>query len=144
MQNQPLPTDIELHKQSRYLEIYFSDGAVFRLPCEFLRVYSPSAEVRGHAPDEHRLQVGKEDVSITDLRQIGNYALKIFFDDGHKSGLYDWGYLYKLGSSWQALWRNYLDRLEEAGFARKATDPFAAIEGRGKRIAYMPNAQSQQ
>jgi DUF971 family protein len=131
MDNQHLPTEIRLHKKSRYLEITFADGAHFRLPCEYLRVYSPSAEVRGHAPGEARLQVGKEGVNIEDLQQVGNYALKIFFDDGHDSGLYDWHYLYKLGRAWQPLWLDYLDRLKAAGNERVGPDPFAQLRAQG-------------
>jgi len=139
MENHPLPTDIALHQQSRYLEIAFADGARFCLPCEYLRVYSPSAEVRGHAPDEARLQIGKETVGIRDLQQIGNYALKIFFDDGHKSGLYDWGYLYKLGRAWQPLWFDYLQRLKDAGYERNAPDPFDEMRRQGAIIASLPS-----
>jgi len=138
VENQQLPTEIRLHRQSRYLEISFADGAHFRLPCEYLRVYSPSAEVRGHTPDEVKLQVGKEGVNIDDLRQIGNYAVKIFFDDGHRSGLYDWRYLYKLGRAWQPLWLDYVERLKAAGHARKRPDPFTEIQERGQIVAELP------
>ena len=124
MASWPVPTEIKLHQKSRVLEIHYDDGAVFELPCEYLRVYSPSAEVRGHLPGEAKLQVGKEHVSITDLQQIGNYAVKIFFDDGHKSGLYDWRYLYHLGQSWRPRWNEYLQRLAESGYTRKGPDPF--------------------
>ena len=132
------PTEIALHRKSRVLEIAYDDGARFLLPCEYLRVYSPSAEVRGHAPDEAKLQVGKEQVGITDLQQIGTYALKIFFDDGHKSGLYDWPYLYKLGRGWQPLWLDYLERLRSAGQQRRAPDPFEAITQGGQKPALLP------
>jgi DUF971 family protein len=138
VEERPRPTEIELHRQSRVLEIAFADGARFRLPCEYLRVYSPSAEVRGHSPDEAKLQVGKEDVNIADLRQVGRYAVKIFFDDGHSSGLYDWGYLYRLGRAWQPLWFDYLDRLEAAGGQRRGPDPFAELEGRGLAPSELP------
>ena len=140
MECQHLPTEIQLHKQSRYLEISFADGARFLLPCEYLRVHSPSAEVRGHAPDEAKLQVGKEAVNIENLQQIGSYAVKIFFDDGHKSGLYDWRYLYKLGRAWQPLWYDYLDRLKAAGRERKGSDPFAELEAKGQTIATLPGS----
>jgi len=133
-----LPTEIRLHKQSRYLEISFADGARFRLPCEYLRVYSPSADVRGHTPDETKLQIGKEGINISDLRQVGNYAVKIFFDDGHSSGLYDWRYLYKLGRAWQPMWLDYLERLESAGHQRRAPDPFAEIQTRGQLVSELP------
>lgn len=133
-----LPTDIQLHQKSRVLEIAFDDGARFLLPCEYLRVFSPSAEVRGHSPSTAKLQVGKEHVGITDLQPIGNYAVKIFFDDGHKSGLYDWQYLYKLGRAWQPLWFDYLERLASAGQARTEPDPFEVIKSGGEEPARLP------
>jgi DUF971 family protein len=144
MDNKPLPTDISLHQKSRVLEIRFDDGARFRLPCEYLRVLSPSAEVRGHSPATAKLQIGKEEVNIRDLEQIGSYALKIIFDDGHKSGLYDWQYLYKLGRAWQPLWLDYLDRLREAGRSRSGPDPFEEMRARGETPAELParNAES--
>jgi len=140
MQNNQLPTEIKLHQQTRFLEISFADGARFCLPCEYLRVYSPSAEVRGHSPDEAKLQVGKENVNITDMQQIGSYAIKIFFDDGHKSGLYDWGHLYKLGRAWQPLWADYLDRLKAAGYKRNGPDPFAELKARGQVVSKLPES----
>lgn len=140
MENQHLPTEIQLHRQSRYLEISFADGARFCLPCEYLRAYSPSAEVRGHAPGEARLQVGKEGVNITDLQQVGSYAVKIFFDDGHSSGLYDWRYLYKLGRAWQPLWFDYLDRLKAAGHERTGPDPFVELQARGRTVSELPGS----
>jgi DUF971 family protein len=139
MESRPLPTDIKLHQKSRVLEVTYDDGARFLLPCEYLRVHSPSAEVRGHSPDEAVLQVAKEKVNITDLQQIGNYALKIFFDDGHKSGLFDWQYLYRLGRGWQPLWQEYLRRLRDAGRERNAPDPFEEIEARGDRPSILPS-----
>lgn len=138
MEQNPRPTDIHLHSQSKVLEISYDDGARFRLPCEYLRVYSPSAEVRGHTPDQAKLQVGKEDVNISRLEPIGNYAVKIFFDDGHRSGLFDWGYLYKLGRGWQPLWQDYLQRLRDAGHQRKADDPFERLESSGQRPSELP------
>jgi len=138
MERHPLPTEIKLHQQSRVLELNYDDGARFRLPCEYLRVLSPSAEVRGHSPATAKLQVGKELVSIRDLQQVGNYAVKIFFDDGHDSGLYDWQYLYRLGRAWQPLWQDYLRQLEDAGQARKAPDPFEVMQSRGESPAEMP------
>lgn len=116
----------------------FADGAHFRLPFEYLRVYSPSAEVRGHSPATARLQVGKEEVSITDVRQIGLYAVKLVFDDGHDSGLYDWAYLYKLGRAWQPLWYDYLRRLQDAGHERRGPDPFEVLQARGEAPADLP------
>ncbi len=138
MKTHPRPTEIRLHQQSRLFEIHYADGAHFLLPCEYLRVYSPSAEVRGHAPEEAVLQVGKERVNIQRLEPVGNYALKIYFDDGHHSGLFDWAYLYRLGRAWQPLWQDYLKRLEEAGHARTAPDPFCQLQAQGKQPAQLP------
>jgi DUF971 family protein len=129
MATNPRPTDIQLHQKSRVLEIQYDDGAHFQLPCEYLRVLSPSAEVRGHLPGQEKLQVGKEGVNITDIQPVGNYAVKIFFDDGHKSGLYDWRYLYQLGRKQAVLWADYIDRLQAAGHQRKGPDPFLALKG---------------
>jgi len=123
----PRPTDLKLHQKSRLLELSFDDGARFELPCEYLRVYSPSAEVRGHLPGQEKLQLGKERVNITDIQQVGSYAVKLFFDDGHHSGLYDWRYLYRLGVERDTLWRDYLQRLERAGQRRNGPDPFADL-----------------
>lgn len=117
---QHVPTDIELHQVSRVLEVSFDDGARFRLPCEYLRVYSPSAEVRGHGPGQGVLQVGKEGVNIRAIEAVGNYAVKLVFDDGHDTGLYTWDYLYQLGRNQDANWREYLAALEAAGHARRA------------------------
>ena len=114
----PHPTEIKLHQASRRLEIAFSDGARFDLPCEFLRVHSPSAEVRGHGPGQETLQVGKRDVGIRSLEPIGHYAIRPTFTDGHDSGIYPWDLLYDLGSRQDELWQDYLDRLEEAGASR--------------------------
>ena len=140
MEQHPLPTEINLHQQSRILEIVYDDGARFRLPCEYLRVYSPSAEVRGHTPDQAKLQIGKEAVNITDLQQVGSYAVKIVFDDGHRSGLYDWQYLYKLGRGWQPLWLDYLDRLNDVGRKRTAPDPFEVLRERGESPSELPGS----
>lgn len=115
----PRPTDIKLHQVSRLLEISFDDGAHFSLPCEFLRVYSPSAEVRGHGPGQEVLQTGKQDINITAIEPVGLYALKLTFSDGHDTGLYSWDYLYELGANQAALWQEYLDKLSRAGIARK-------------------------
>ncbi|MBK1647876.1 gamma-butyrobetaine hydroxylase-like domain-containing protein [Rhabdochromatium marinum] len=138
MENSPRPTDLQLHTLSRVLELHYDDGAHFRLPCEYLRVYSPSAEVRGHTPDQAKLQIGKEQVNITNLEPVGNYAVKIFFDDGHKSGLFDWGYLYKLGRGWQPLWQDYLQRLRDAGRSRSGEDPFNQLQARGEAPSERP------
>ncbi|MGQ0658815.1 MAG: gamma-butyrobetaine hydroxylase-like domain-containing protein [Chromatiales bacterium] len=113
-----VPTAITLHQQSRVLELAFDDGSVFRLPCEFLRVYSPSAEVKGHGPGQGVLQVGKENVNIKDIEPVGHYAVKLVFDDGHNTGLYSWDYLYKLGVEQERLWGEYLEALERAGHVR--------------------------
>ena len=115
----PRPTDIRLHQASRKLEVVFDDGAHFHLSCEFLRVYSPSAEVRGHGPGQEVLQVGKEDVNIVGIEPVGLYAVKLTFSDGHDSGLYSWDYLYEIGSRQTELWQAYLARLAAAGHARK-------------------------
>jgi DUF971 family protein len=113
------PTDIRLHQKSRVLEISFNDGAVFRLPCELLRVYSPSAEVRGHGPGQEVLQVGKERVNISAIEPVGSYAVKLVFDDGHDTGLFSWDLLYKLGARQQEYWDDYLARLKAAGHERQ-------------------------
>jgi DUF971 family protein len=111
-------TEITLHQQSRTLEVQFSDGANYQLPCEYLRVYSPSAEVRGHFGVGAKLVTGKEQVNIKAMQPVGQYAVKILFDDGHDSGLFDWDYLYKLGKQYAVLWTDYLDRCREAGISR--------------------------
>jgi DUF971 family protein len=113
------PKEIQLHQQSRILEITYEDGEHFELPCEYLRVYSPSAEVRGHGPGQEVLQLGKEDINITAIEPVGHYAVKLVFDDGHDSGIYAWEYLYDLGANQQQKWQQYLDRLKEAGYQRK-------------------------
>jgi DUF971 family protein len=112
------PTEITLHQKSKTLEVAFEDGARFNLPAEFLRVYSPSAEVVGHGEGQETLQVGKRNVGIKGLEPIGLYAIKIIFDDRHDSGLYSWDYLYGLGRDQEILWHNYLHRLEAAGASR--------------------------
>jgi DUF971 family protein len=114
------PTDIILHRQSRALEIAFHDGKRFRLPAEFLRVLSPSAEVRGHGPGQEVLQAGKKDVAIVSVEPVGNYAVKLVFSDGHDTGLYSWEYLYSIGNDQDALWQDYLNRLADAGASRDA------------------------
>jgi DUF971 family protein len=114
----PHPTDIRLHRASRVLEVAFDDGTRFKLPCEYLRVYSPSAEVRGHGPGQEVLQVGKENVNITAVEPVGNYAVKLYFDDGHNTGIYSWEWLYKLGTQHEAKWREYLTQLAKAGYER--------------------------
>jgi DUF971 family protein len=115
----PRPTEINLHQKSRVLELTFDDGSHFNLPCEYLRVYSPSAEVRGHGPGEEVLQLGKENVNIVQIEPVGSYAVCLHFDDGHNTGIYSWDTLYNLGKHQDALWREYLTRLEKAGHKRK-------------------------
>lgn len=115
----PLPEDIVLHAVSRTLEIRFDDGALFNLPAEYLRVSSPSAEVRGHGVGNEVLQTGKKNVGISGLEPVGHYALKIVFDDGHDSGLYSWTYLYELGEKYDQNWQDYLNRLAAAGAGRE-------------------------
>ena len=112
----PQPTDLAVRQKSRILEIAFDDGSSFSIPFELMRVYSPSAEVKGHGPGQETLQVGKRDVGITGVEPVGNYAVKPLFTDGHESGIFTWDYLYKLGSEHAALWQDYLDRLHAAGF----------------------------
>ncbi len=116
----PRPTDIKLHQISRVLEMDFDDGAKFKLPCEYLRVYSPSAEVRGHGPGQETLQTGKEQVNVVGIEPVGLYALKLTFSDGHDTGLYSWDYLYELGARQDELWRDYLEKLGAAGGKREA------------------------
>lgn len=114
------PTDIKLHQKSRMLEVAFDDGSRFNLPCEYLRVYSPSAEVRGHGPGQEVLQVGKENVNIANIEPVGTYAVCLHFDDGHNTGIYSWDWLHHLGTERARLWKEYLDRLAQAGVTRKA------------------------
>jgi len=120
-----------LHTASRVLEIEFDDGAKFRLPFEFLRVNSPSADVRGHGPGQETLQVGKKSVTITSLEPIGHYAIKPSFSDGHDSGIYSWEYLYELGQNQDRLWAEYLERLEAAGGSREGDAASATTVRRG-------------
>ena len=114
-----VPTGITLHQKSRVLEIAFSDGRSFRLPYEFLRVYSPSAEVRGHGPGQEVLQVGKRNVEIRGLEPVGSYAVQPQFSDGHNTGIYSWDYLYELGESQERLWSQYLEKLKAANASRE-------------------------
>jgi DUF971 family protein len=114
----PVPIEIKLHQKSRELELTFSNQAHFRLSCEYLRAYSPSAEVRGHGPGQEILQIGKQNVSILAIDPVGNYAVKLRFSDGHDTGIYSWDYLYDLGASQERLWAEYLSRLEQAGASR--------------------------
>ena len=113
------PTDIKLHQKSHMLEVAFDDGSHFNLPCEYLRVYSPSAEVRGHGPGQEVLQLGKENVNITHIEPVGTYAVCLHFDDGHNTGIYSWDWLHHLGINQESLWKEYIDRLAKAGHQRK-------------------------
>jgi len=115
----PPPTEIKLHQKSRVLEIAFADGATFRLPCEFLRVYSPSAEVRGHGPGQEVLQTGKREVEIARIEPVGQYAVQLHFSDGHDTGIYSWDLLYDYGMRQDEMWRHYLKRMEGAGASRE-------------------------
>jgi len=120
----PDPVEIKLHRQSRLLEISFQDGKTFRIPCEFLRVYSPSAEVRGHGPGQEVLQVGKKNVNIIHIEPVGQYAVRLDFSDGHNTGLYSWDLLYDYGLHQDKMWEHYLNRLEGAGASREpVSDP---------------------
>jgi DUF971 family protein len=114
----PRPTEIKLHQVSRILEVSFTDGNVFQFTCEYLRVNSPSAEVRGHGPGQEVLQVGKKDVEIQGIEPVGAYAVKLIFSDGHDTGIFSWDYFYELGVNQEANWTSYLKRLEAAGASR--------------------------
>jgi DUF971 family protein len=114
-----IPTELNFHRQSKVLELTFDDGSHFNLPCEFLRVYSPSAEVQGHGPGQRVLQLGKEEVNIDRIEPVGNYAVCLHFDDEHNTGIYSWDYLLRLGQNQEGLWQEYLDELEKAGHKRK-------------------------
>lgn len=114
------PKEIHLHQKSKVLELVYENGTRHNLPCEYLRVFSPSAEVRGHGPGQEVLQIGKEDVNISAIEPTGNYAVKLVFTDGHDTGIYDWDLLYRLGESYRDNWQDYLARLNEAGHSRKS------------------------
>jgi DUF971 family protein len=130
--NTPVPTEIKVHQKSRVMEIAFSDGARFELPFEFLRVYSPSAEVRGHGPGQEVLQTGKRGVEIAAVEPVGAYAIQPTFSDGHATGIYSWDYLYEIGLNRDALWAQYLKRLEAAGASRDVdTTAMPAPKGGG-------------
>jgi DUF971 family protein len=116
----PLPLEICLHQEMRVLSVQFDDGAAFDLPCEYLRVFSPSAAVRGHGEGQEVLQTGKRAVNIRAINPVGQYAVQLVFDDGHDSGLYSWDYLYDLGRLQSENWAGYLDRLQQAGASRDA------------------------
>jgi len=115
----PRPNEIKLHQQSRLMEISFAGGEVFKFSYEFLRVHSPSAEVRGHSPGQEILQTGKQDVNINHIEPVGSYAIRLDFSDGHNSGLYSWDLLYRYGINQDRMWQHYLERMDEAGASRK-------------------------
>ena len=135
----PIPTELTVHQKSRLFEVAFDDGSAFSIPFELMRVYSPSAEVKGHGPGQETLQVGKREVGIKGVEPVGNYAVKPLFTDGHESGIFTWDYLYKLGNEQDALWATYMDRLHASGFDGDSgrdsgislTGPSAAKQGGG-------------
>jgi DUF971 family protein len=116
--NTPRPTDITLHQKSGLLDVVFDDGASFSLPVEYLRVFSPSAEVRGHGPGQEVLQTGKRAVGVKAIEPVGVYAVKFVFSDGHDTGIYSWDYLYELGLKRESNWKSYLARMDQAGASR--------------------------
>jgi len=122
MNNTPIPEEITLHKESKLIEIKFDDGMKCMLSYEFLRVYSPSAEVQGHNPTQAVLQTGKENVNIDKLTPVGRYAIKIHFSDGHDTGLYSWSYLYNLAKNYEQLWLEYIGKLDVAGIKRNPVE----------------------
>jgi DUF971 family protein len=117
--NSPRPTEIKLHQKSRLLEIAFDNGKTYSLTHEYLRVFSPSAEVRGHGPGQEVLQVGKKGVDIIAVDPVGNYGVQLGFSDGHNTGIYAWDYLYELGEKEESNWKTYLARMEKAGASRE-------------------------
>ena len=115
----PRPTEIHLHQVSKVVDISFDDGRSFTLPVEYLRVFSPSAEVRGHGPGQEVLQTGKKEVDITRVEPVGSYAIQLCFSDGHETGIYSWDLLYHFGAQQETMWRQYLERMEQAGASRE-------------------------
>lgn len=115
----PRPTELNLHQQSRVLDVTFEDGRQYSLPCEYLRVFSPSAEVRGHGPGQEVLQFGKKEVNVQAIEPVGSYGVKLVFTDGHDTGIYSWDYLYDLGAKKDSNWKSYLARLAQAGKSRE-------------------------
>lgn len=116
----PRPTQLDYHRRSKVLEVHFDDGQSYRLPAEYLRVFSPSAEVKGHGPGQEVLQVGKEAVAIERVEPVGHYAVRLHFDDGHNTGLYTWRVLRTLGERQEENWRSYLARLAKSGYTRQS------------------------
>ncbi len=131
----PVPIQIVLHQTSRVLELTYSDGKQFRLPCELLRVYSPSAEVRGHGPGQETLQTGKAQVGIDAIEPVGHYAIQPLFSDGHYTGIFSWDYLYWLGDRQETLWQDYLQRLAEAGASREPVAGSDTVSDTGMQSA---------
>ena len=127
------PSELKLHRQSRELEVGFADGTRFRLPCELLRVYSPSAEVRGHGAGERKLMTGKKYVNIEQIDLVGNYAIRIVFDDGHDTGIYAWDYLRDLGTNRDDYWHRYLEDLKVANSSRLPNVPIGHWQPDGGR-----------
>lgn len=115
----PRPTELKLHQKSRLLEVAFDDGKQFTFSCEFLRVYSPSAEVRGHGPGQEVLQVGKKNIDIAAIEPVGSYAVKLVFSDGHDTGIYSWDYFHDLGVKHDDYWKTYLTRMANAAASRE-------------------------
>jgi len=116
--SKPWPTELRLHKGGRALTIAFDSGETFDLDAEYLRVKSPSAEVQGHSPDERKTVAGKKNVAILEVKPIGNYAVRLVFDDGHDTGIYSWTYLHQLGREYDGRWARYLEDLAKAGLTR--------------------------
>ncbi len=116
------PLEIKLHQASKLLEIKFSNLTECMLSCEFLRVHSPSAEVKGHGPGQEILQTHKENVTIESIEPVGQYAVKLVFSDGHNTGIYTWDYLYELAATYEVLWEEYIKKLSNAGIQRIKTD----------------------
>ena len=128
MNQSTTPESIQLHSRSRQLELSYPGGECHRLTCEFLRVYSPSAEVKGHGPGQEVLQTGKQQVGITAIRPVGNYAIQLVFDDGHDTGIYSWDYLRHLCANRDALWADYLQRLDAAGATRDPDEQVVKLQ----------------
>ena len=121
--SKPWPAELRLYKDRKTLAVTFDDGERFELPAEYLRVRSPSAEVQGHSPTERRVVAGKSDVQILELHPIGNYAVRIVFDDTHSTGIFSWDYLFELGRNREKYWREYLDELKAKKLSRGPSAP---------------------
>lgn len=128
MTTAPVPTEIRLRRKSRLLVVAYADGSRYELPCEYLRVFSPSAEVRGHGPGQEILLIGKESVGVAAVEPVGHYAVRLRFDDGHDSGLYTWEYLRELSENRDENWQSYLARLEEVGYQRSEPSGEDSVE----------------